>query len=51
MELSIRTIAMVVLMTMFIALVFASFQGWFDQIVQQFLDSVMPHIGNANLGS
>lgn len=40
MELSIRTIAMIVLMTMFIALVFAAFQGWFNDIVGQFISTV-----------
>lgn len=50
MELSIRTIAMIVLMTMFIALIFGAFQGWFTDIVEQFLSSVMPHIGSSSLG-
>ncbi|MFB6144821.1 MAG: hypothetical protein ABEJ98_05920 [Candidatus Nanohaloarchaea archaeon] len=50
MELSIRTIAMVVLMTMFIALVFASFQGWFNEIVNQFLGSVLPHMEQLSPG-
>lgn len=51
MELSIRTIAMIVLMTMFIALVFTAFQGWFNDIVQQFLGAVMPEIGSMSLGN
>lgn len=44
MELSIRTVAMIVLMTMFIALVFVAFQGWFNDILQGFMNPVMSYM-------
>lgn len=40
MELSIKTVAMLVLMIMIVALVYAAFQGWFTEIVDQFVSSI-----------
>lgn len=40
---------MVVLMTMFIALVFVAFQGWFNDIVNNFLGSVVPYMNGISV--
>lgn len=40
MELSIKSVALIVLMVMFIVFYFTGFSGWFETIVSEFVQSI-----------